>query len=424
MADIVAAEMQREMGVTKGTKDKEKRAWNRWVEYTKCIGFHDDVWLRQLTPEQRTTIVGAFAAALRRRQFSRPDTTELAAGTVQETIAKLGEVFRANVGYNPTYVPGTEELHPALSRQFKGMRNQDPGEKQQRALPVCVYQEFHRMAADTNESPAPDLDKALAQLLTLAFFFCMRSCEYSDVQGERKTKLLCVRNLRFFTSNNRDITKDTEHLHLAETVTVTFEFQKRDVRDDIISHQRSRDTQGTGDMCPVRAAVQLIQRLRSYANLPFTCFQDTPLNTVKSGEAYYTIPSSLVLQRIRVVVDLLGFEHLGFTSADVGTHSNRSGGAMGMFLAGTPVYTIMLMGRWSSDAFMRYIRKQVLQLSHGISSKMLTFDAFYTVPNFAHSHADGGFVNREGITLASSTHLSGTHANMSRGLHTAFHLNH
>jgi hypothetical protein len=163
------------------------------------------------------------------------------------------------VGYNPTYVPGTEELHPALSRQFKEMRNQDPGEKQQRALPVCVYREFHRMAADTNLSPASDLDKVLAQLLTLAFFFCMRSCEYSDVQGERRTKLLCVRNLRFFTSDNRDITNDTENLHFAETVTITFEFQKRDVRNDIISHQQSRDTHGTGDMCPVRAAVHLIQ---------------------------------------------------------------------------------------------------------------------------------------------------------------------
>jgi len=193
------------------------------------------------------------------------------------------------------------------------------------------------MAADTNLSPASDLDKVLAQLLTLAFFFCMRSCEYSDVQGERRTKLLCVRNLRFFTSDNHDITNDTENLHFAETVTITFEFQKRDVRNDIISHQQSRDTHGTGDMCPVRAAVHLIQRLRSYADLPFPCFQDTPLNTVKSGEAFYTIPSSLVLQRIRVVVDLLGFEKLEFTSADVGTHSNRSGGQWECF-SRVPLY--------------------------------------------------------------------------------------
>jgi hypothetical protein len=101
LAVIVAAEIQREMGITKGTNDKEKRAWSRWVEYTKCIGFHEDVWLRQLTPEHRTTIMGAFAAALQRRQFSKPDTTELAAGTVQETIAKLGEVLGQMWGTTP-----------------------------------------------------------------------------------------------------------------------------------------------------------------------------------------------------------------------------------------------------------------------------------------------------------------------------------
>jgi hypothetical protein len=73
---------------------------------------------------------------------------------------------------------------------------------------------------------------------------------------------------------------------------------------------------------------------------------------------------------------------------------------------------------------MRYIRKQVLQLSHSISSKMLTYEEFYTVPEFVHSHADGGLAHREGFTLAASNNLSGTHANMSRGLQPAFHLNH
>jgi hypothetical protein len=49
---------------------------------------------------------------------------------------------------------------------------------------------------------------------------------------------------------------------------------------------------------------------------------------------------------------------------------------MGMLLAGTPVYTIMLMGHWSLEAFMRYLWKQVLSLSHSISNKMLTYEEF------------------------------------------------
>jgi len=421
MVDIMAAEMQRDHGVTKGTKDKEQRAWRRWTEYKKCINFEQDIWLQRLIPDNRTMLFGAFAAALRCCQFSKPDKTELASGTVQENNAKLGEIFRAKVGYNPTHVPGSESLHPALSRQFKGMKNLDPGEKQQKALPVCVYWELHKVARTSNNSTS-DLDTAIADLMTLAFFFCMRSCEYSEVQGERRTKLLCVKNLRFFNKNNQDTSKLTSILHQAESVTITFEFQKKEVRNDIISRQCSNDPLGAGEMCPVRAAASIIKRISTY-DIPPAKLQDTQINIVKSGDKLFAIPSSIFLQQIWFIVDKLGKEKLGFSSADVGTHSNRSGGAMGMFLAGTPVYTVMLMGRWSLDAFMRCIRKQVLQLSHGISSKMLTYNEFFTVPNFVLSHADGGLYHRGGVTLASSHNSNGSHANMSRGLHPAFHLN-
>jgi hypothetical protein len=132
----------------------------------------------------------------------------------------------------------------------------------------------------------------------------------------------------------------------------------------------------------------------------------------------------MILERIRSAVRSLGEEKLGFTEHDVGTHSNRSGGAMGMFLAGTPVYTIMLLGRWSSDAFMRYIRKQVLNMSHGVAAKMIAFEEFYTVPDFVHNAADGDLRTRNKNNLASTTSFSGTHTNMRRGLHPAFHLEH
>ena len=105
-------------------------------------------------------------------------------------------------------------------------------------------------------------------------------------------------------------------------------------------------------------------------------------------------------------------------------HSNRSGGAMGMFLTGTPVYTIMLLGCWSSNAFMRYIRKQVLKMSHGVSSKMITFKEFYTVPDFVHNTVDGDLRTRNRNNLASTTSFRGSDTDMRQGLHPAFHLEH
>jgi hypothetical protein len=52
---------------------------------------------------------------------------------------------------------------------------------------------------------------------------------------------------------------------------------------------------------------------------------------------------------------------------------------MAMYLAGVPVFTIMLLGRWSSDAFLRYICKQVQKFSKGVSQKMISNERFFTI---------------------------------------------
>jgi len=132
----------------------------------------------------------------------------------------------------------------------------------------------------------------------------------------------------------------------------------------------------------------------------------------------------MILLKIRQAVTTLGQSVLVFSADEVGAHSNHSGGAMGMFLSGTLVYTIMLRGRWSSDAFMRYICTQGLSLSHGIAAKMLTYELVFTVPDFMHTAADGDTCHRSNTNLASTSNLNGSHANMHRGLHPTFHLSH
>jgi hypothetical protein len=59
----------------------------------------------------------AFAAALHQQRFYKPDKDCLVASTVQEAMAKLGEIFRANMGYNPTHGIGATTPHPLLTRQ-------------------------------------------------------------------------------------------------------------------------------------------------------------------------------------------------------------------------------------------------------------------------------------------------------------------
>jgi hypothetical protein len=60
---------------------------------------------------------------------------------------------------------------------------------------------------------------------------------------------------------------------------------------------------------------------------------------------------------------------------------------MAMYLAGIPVFTIMLLGRWSSDAFLRYIRKEVQEFSNSVSSKMIISENFFTLAD-SHDSSD------------------------------------
>ncbi len=52
---------------------------------------------------------------------------------------------------------------------------------------------------------------------------------------------------------------------------------------------------------------------------------------------------------------------------------------MAMFIAGVPVFTIMLLGCWSSDAFLRHIQQQVQEFSKGVSDKMISNEHFFTI---------------------------------------------
>ncbi len=67
----------------------------------------------------------------------------------------------------------------------------------------------------------------------------------------------------------------------------------------------------------------------------------------------------------------------------MGKHSIQSGAAMAMYLGGVPVFKNMMIGRWLSDAFMKYIRKQIKEFTFDVSQRMLTMQHFRHTPTNA-----------------------------------------
>ena len=100
---------------------------------------------------------------------------------------------------------------------------------------------------------------------------------------------------------------------------------------------------------------------------------------------------------------------LGFTGADVGNHSIRSALAMALYLSKRLISTIMLLGRWSSDAFLLYIRRQVQEFSAGVSADMVSQESFFTIPDLdEHDTMDPRTRNSQ--SFANTISLNGPNA--------------
>ncbi len=192
----------------------------------------------------------------------------------------------------------------------------------------------------------------------------MRSCEYLNVKGKyRKTKILCLRNIRFF-HHKKELRHNDPNLKKATTVSLTFESQKREIQHETITQHKSSDK----TLCPVIIWASIVQRILSYPKSS----PNTQVNTFLSTDGkLHCITGPQLLKRLWLVAASIGKDILGFSPSEIGLHSARSGAAMTMYLADIPVFTMMLLGRWSSDAFLRYIRKQVQEFSKNVSSNVI-----------------------------------------------------
>lgn len=215
-----------------------------------------------------------------------------------------------------------------------------------------------------------DLEVASSWLLIGALFFAMRSCEYLQTGSSEKkrTKIITVGNITF-KKKNRILSHSSKHLASADLVRIRFCYQKNDKRDVCIHMFKSGDKV----LCPVIAWAAIVKRVRniegSNDNSEVCLFMNS------SGQTSL-VRADYVRTRLRAIVDLIGEVVLGFGKLDIGLHSIRSGGAMAMFLSGVSVIIIQRVGRWSSEAFLEYIRDQVESFTLGVSKRMLQFEEF------------------------------------------------
>ena len=131
-------------------------------------------------------------------------------------------------------------------------------------------------------------------------------------------------------------------------------------------------------LCIIRSWTKVIQRITSYP----TSTPDTYIHAFPAYGKIQCVKNTDMSKALRDAATSIGKDSLGFKPKDIRTHSLRTGSAMSIYLIEVPVYTIMFIGHWLSDAFLKYIQKQVEQFSHNASQRMIQNQYFTHVPDF------------------------------------------
>jgi hypothetical protein len=135
----------------------------------------------------------------------------------------------------------------------------------------------------------------------------------------------------------------TPFLAICQTILITFEFQKKEERNERVVMHCSSDPL----LCPIRAWGTSWFSL-ILAPQPLLLSMPTLLLGGKLG--YLT--GDQVRSLLRLATDCIGVHCRGFNPNKLGTHSICLGSTMGMYLAGIPAFIIKLIGCWNSDAFL------------------------------------------------------------------------
>ena len=297
----------------------------------------------------------------------------MVASTLRKTASNLASAFRSNIGHSPLHIEGSPNMRPFVRDWLKACDNTDPPKRKQKAATPQLLRALFEQSGAGTEAGRDTREAVVAELAIAAYFFAMRSCEITATTTPGRTKIMRLKCVVFRDATHREIPHSSEQdLPMARRVTVTFENQKNGLKMD----KRTQERTGDSVMCPVRRLASLV--LRVLDRIP-GAEQETPIGSIpQTAGGSRVITSSELRWSLRSACTKGGGSStFGYNASDIGTRSIRSGAAMGLFLMNQPVAKIMILGRWSSDAFLDYIRPQVLEWTNQLSGDMIHNDSFF-----------------------------------------------
>ena len=215
------------------------------------------------------------------------------------------------------------------------------------------------------------LDKAIGDLVLIAFYYLLRVGEYTIKGHRNNTKQTVQFRLQDVTFFKRDTNGRLKQLSRtatngdilsADSATLKLDNQKNGWKGVCVHQEHNGDERH----CPVRALARRFVHIRSNTN-----DTSTYLSAFFVGGARFDVTDRDIRFSLKHAAEALQYPLLkGIPIKRVDTHSLRSGGANALSLAGYSDREIQKMGRWRSATFKEYIREELACFSEGMSRNM------------------------------------------------------
>ena len=346
------------------TAQKRELQWKRWVAYVFPLGV--DPYLHETPYIYRVRALSGFAARVRSGVYGRK--RQVRACTVNSAITAIGTTISLARGVNPTRVENTNLLLPRLSQMLAGWRKADPPTVKK--LPVAI--DVPELLSAVGLAPGSnELDKAIGDLVLIAFYYLLRVGEYTIKGSRNNTKQTIQFRIQDVTFFKRDPVGRLRQLSrvatgndilTADSATLKLDNQKNGWKG-VCVHQEHN---GDAAHCPVRALGRRYMHIRTHAHDSSTFLSAFYVNGARFDVTDRDIRFGLKRAAAALKYPLMK----GIPIDRIDTHSLRSGGANALSLAGYSDRQIQKMGRWRSATFKEYIREELAGFSEGMSRNM------------------------------------------------------
>ena len=366
-----------EANVVKTTRERDN-IFKMWTSFCDSLSVNCSLSDLPKDPETRLTYLLVFGMRYRKSGRTgkpvRADTVEKALLAVGEGITHLGEP-------DPRLQNGKGSPYYTLLASFlKALRDQD--EPATRVYPATLAILEELLAANYEAGRTDPLstrrENVIADLCIIGFYWLLRPAEYTGKPDGGRTEAFRLCDIQFTIGGklysydqvplNDTNVKPTMHdiLKLQRRVshaTLTFVDQKNTVRGEQICHQSNKHLQ----LCPCKALLRIAIRLRL-----LRAERTTPINAYKrSYEPRYSyITAADITEALRDSATQVQHE-TGIDPSLISARSLRPGGATALLCAGHDPNVIQLVGRWKSDAMLKYLRVHALAQTANLSTAML-----------------------------------------------------